>query len=371
MRLNTLSLLLATAVLTSPLHAQNWELTNITWLPDTTFDAPWDVPDPDPDPDPDPHPHSDCLCSPMFEDLTVHAPYYHTDSFVSHGIKFEVAPFQWGSGAFTTGGKVFADNAGAACGTDQDLMTNNANVKIFFPEGVASSVYWAFGEYGGNINLVINGDFRNVRDYRDLDGMVVGGVTVNVLSGGWGDDCGCVQLRGMVYELAVGGQEHWMDCLQYCCPDEHDEPNPGDNPDDQGGDDHDDHGDDNGDGQDEHGDDNGQRHDDDRNDNRDLLRKKGDVTRDGSTDVNDLMELFSKFGTEDAEADLDANGWVDVRDLIEILSGMQTQIGIPPEPEFAGGPGGSTRIEPNPSPSPMSNPTPHPSPVGIAPLPSP
>lgn len=299
MRLGTLTALLATTVLTAPMHAQGWDLTDISWLPADDFG----VFIPDPGPGWTAHPPNRCRCVPMFEDLAPHVPYYHHDVFFSHGLRFEVAPFQWTSGTFFAGGKVFADTAGAACGTGQDLLTNNANVKISFREAIVDNVYWTFGEYGGNINLVINGDFRNVQNYRDLDGMIVGGVLVNILWGGYGNDCGCIALQGPVKKLAIGGQEHWIDCLRW---------EPG----------------------------------------RSLQGER--TTPQRKNDVNDLMELVSKLGSNDANSDLDADGVVGVKDLIELLSDMPGEIDIPPEPEF-NDKASWERIEPNPSSAPLSS----------------
>ena len=152
--------------------------------------------------------------------------------------------------------------------------------------------------YGGNVNIEINGDFRNVNDYRDLDGMMVGGVLIHVLWGGYGNDCGCILLDGAVQKLAVGGQEHWMDCLRWkrgLGPH-----NPNWNP-----------------------------------------RDGGDVNRDGKADVHDLMAVLAKYGTDDSDADLDASGSVDVRDLLATLRGIAA--GPTPHPDPAG-------IAPLPSP---------------------
>jgi hypothetical protein len=154
-------------------------------------------------------------CGPMFDDLPLHSPWYVPDTFTSHGLTFDVAPFQWSSGVMYNGGKVYADNKLLACGDALDLLTNNANVHVSFPTTQSDNVSWNFGEYGGNINLMINGDYRNVDNYMDLHGNLVGGVMIHIAYGGLGNDCGRIELHGVVEKLMMGGQEHWIDCIQF------------------------------------------------------------------------------------------------------------------------------------------------------------
>jgi len=151
----------------------------------------------------------------MFDDLPLHLPWYVWDSFTSQGVVFEVAPFEWPTGVMYNGGKVYADDKLLACGDMWDLLTNNANVHVFFPTTQTENIGWNFGEYGGNINLMINGDYRNVDNYLDLHGHMVGGVMVQIMVGGAGNDCGRIELTGVVEKLMIGGQEHWIDCLNF------------------------------------------------------------------------------------------------------------------------------------------------------------
>ena len=68
-----------------------------------------------------------------------------------------------------------------------------------------------FGEYGGNINLEVNGDFANFENFLDIDGTALGGVVVSVISGGTGSDCGELMFEGTTDTLMIGGQELWID----------------------------------------------------------------------------------------------------------------------------------------------------------------
>ncbi len=67
-----------------------------------------------------------------------------------------------------------------------------------------------FGEYGGNLNLEVNGDFANLEDFADIDGATIGGTTVAVTNGHEPDQ-GTITLSGTVESFAVGGQELWID----------------------------------------------------------------------------------------------------------------------------------------------------------------
>jgi hypothetical protein len=155
-------------------------------------------------------------CEAAFEDLPLSQVYWVGDTFNTDLVPCEVKPFQWSSGTWTSSGHVLVEDWNQACGTDQELFTNNANVLFDFAAvSPIENFAFQFGEYGGNINIAINGDFRNVGDYRDLDGQVIGGVQFVVTNGGWGNDCGRVECVGMINRFAVGGQEHFIDCFEW------------------------------------------------------------------------------------------------------------------------------------------------------------
>jgi hypothetical protein len=155
-------------------------------------------------------------CEEAFEDLPPDHVYYPGDAFVTLAIPVEVLNFVLWDGTVWPNGYVLVENWNQACGNGQELFTNNANVRFKFADlSPVDELAFQFGEYGGNINVAINGDFRNVANYRDLDGLVIGGVTFNVVAGGWGNDCGRVECDGIVNDLVLGGQEHFIDCLEY------------------------------------------------------------------------------------------------------------------------------------------------------------
>ena len=76
--------------------------------------------------------------------------------------------------------------------------------------GSVTDLSFVFGEFGGNLNLEINGDFRNFEDFAEIDGDTVGGVDVSIVNG-FGDDQGTLQLSGNISSFSIGGQELWID----------------------------------------------------------------------------------------------------------------------------------------------------------------
>ena len=209
-------------------------------------------------------------CEYGYEDLTLGDVYVSGDSFMTSGILCEVLPFQDGFGGWIHGTVTVVDT-GMACATDNELWCHNEVVRHDFAAsiGTMTDVSIQFGEYGGNINVDINGDFRNVDNFIDLDGLTIGGVLVHVPYGGAGDDCGKLELTGHVKVLAIGGQECWIDCLE------------GDV----------------------------------------VTAPNGDANGDGSVNVQDLLELLTQWGQCSGSCSADFNGdqSVNVMDLLIML----------------------------------------------------
>jgi len=171
----------------------------------------------------------DCAVAPApcnqlgFEDLALGATFGNGASFATGGATLTVRPF------FTTlgpcGGSTAANqarvgNLARACGAGQELEVNNVNLDFDFG-GPVTDVVIPYGEYGGNVNLTINGDCRSVANFADLSGIIVGAVGINVIDfGPPGQGCGVIVLSGDVSDLLVGGQELFIDEVSYCnqCP---------------------------------------------------------------------------------------------------------------------------------------------------------
>ena len=156
--------------------------------------------------------------APSWEDKPVGASWVVGDTTASDGVAAEFECFQWAGGTWTCTGAAEVLSMDPGCNVGHRLVLNNINVRLDFigSVGVQSDLRLRFGEYGGNINIAVNGDFRNFDNMSDIDGAVIGGCTIDVLSGGSGNDCGTVRFIGTVDKLVIGGQEFWIDGIPDC-----------------------------------------------------------------------------------------------------------------------------------------------------------
>lgn len=150
---------------------------------------------------------------PSWEDLPVGLTGVVGDTVVSDGVSGRLDCFEWAGGTLFCGGSARIDPMSVGCNAGHRVTLNNITVALDYAGsiGPVTDPVYAFGEYGGNINVEINGDFRNFANMLDIDGTVIGGCLVQVLAGGTGNDCGLVRFNGTVDRLRVGGQEFWWD----------------------------------------------------------------------------------------------------------------------------------------------------------------
>lgn len=132
-------------------------------------------------------------------------------TFTDSGINMRTLSFQWDNGAWTNGGVAVVDALNAAGGTGLELNLNNITVAFSLGQQPASLIRLRFGEYGGNLNIKLNNDFRNFQNMQDIDGAVIGGVAVQVPTGGNGNDMGTLRLSGTIHSFSIGGQEFYID----------------------------------------------------------------------------------------------------------------------------------------------------------------
>ncbi len=183
-----------------------------TLLPDipTTPPAPPDTEPPTTTTMPAPAPAG---CA-SFEDLALGTVYVLGDTFTTNGVTVTVGEFFTGGSPFDNFTEV--DNAGLAGGSGNEMEVNNVTLNFQLPPSPAG---WSvqFGEYGGEVNLAVNGDNVGVdaADFQDWNGAVFGGVEVQA-AGGLGTADGQLLLIGPgVSVLTIGGQELWIDNV---CP---------------------------------------------------------------------------------------------------------------------------------------------------------
>lgn len=119
----------------------------------------------------------------------------------------------------TGGGNAFGDafvyNASAAFGSGRVLGFSNIGMAFHYPQPATETVF-AFAQYGGAMNLVVNGEFRWV--FGDPTTMhqkeVASGVTAEVTGGYNGSNFfGTIKLVGPVLNFSVGGAELLIDNL--------------------------------------------------------------------------------------------------------------------------------------------------------------
>ncbi|MFC1889478.1 hypothetical protein ACFL4G_06955 [Thermodesulfobacteriota bacterium] len=130
--------------------------------------------------------------------------------FNSNGVTGTTAAFQWSNLVWTTDGFAQVDNNLYSGGSLQDLWINNINVEFDW-DAALTSILLLYGEYGGNINVEVNGDFHNVQNFADLP-PVIGGAAVTVIDFGIpGNGTGELRLTGTINSFSIGGQELWID----------------------------------------------------------------------------------------------------------------------------------------------------------------
>ncbi len=151
-----------------------------------------------------------------FEDLGLGQVYNVGDTFTADNTGFAAdirgRDFRFSNGTPFSGGAAIVDNAQMAGDTGQDIAVNNILLDFSFQQPVPDGLTMDFGEFGGNLNLMINGDFRNFLDFQNVNGLNVGGTLVTVVNG-FGNDNGVLTVDGQVNSFAVGGQELWIDHL--------------------------------------------------------------------------------------------------------------------------------------------------------------
>jgi hypothetical protein len=144
-----------------------------------------------------------------FEDLSLGTAYTVTETFTASGKTVTVRSFIGSDGTSFRDGSAIVGSDGLAGGDGQEMQVDSVNLDFDFGSPLAG-LSLLFGEYGGNLNLSINGDFRNFDDFADIDDLTVGGVDVTV-SNGSGNDTGSLRFIGTVNSFFIGGQELYID----------------------------------------------------------------------------------------------------------------------------------------------------------------
>lgn len=131
--------------------------------------------------------------------------------FATPGYAFSMAQFQWSTGAWTADHSEISPSNLAGGTPPKELLVDNITPTLNFTAGV-NQVTFRFAEFGGNVNLRVNGGFVNLNDLPPLFGAVVGGANI----AGWavpvfGGYMGVMTINGNIGRFGVGGQELFID----------------------------------------------------------------------------------------------------------------------------------------------------------------
>lgn len=148
-----------------------------------------------------------------FNDLADGDTFAVGSSLVSDGVTMNVE-------SFLGDNFVRIDDQGLAGGDGLDAEINNARLSIDFASqfgGSTASVVLFFGEYGGGNGLTVNGTEQTTGDLLTLDGLIIGGATVEVLDFGAvpGGQLGRIQITGAISSFGIAGQELWVDNIRF------------------------------------------------------------------------------------------------------------------------------------------------------------
>ena len=161
----------------------------------------------------------DCV---TFDDLNPGTQYTVGNSFVSDGQLVEVEPFFFSDGTSTNSGSATVVGTNQAGGSGQEMSVSNVNLSFTLSQG-RDGLSALFADFGGNVNLRVNGVLANEADLQDLNGTSVGGVLVfvNMTTANQGK----IILQGIITDFAIGGQEFFLDTV--CLGDPVEAPVPG------------------------------------------------------------------------------------------------------------------------------------------------
>ncbi len=138
-----------------------------------------------------------------FEDLIVSTNYPNGGSFTSDGITFNVEDFNLFPSGSTNAGSTTVANPNSA-GAGNGMTMGNVNLDVVLPSGGASAAGFAYAEFGGNINLSVNGMLFNTDDFVAHDGFSNSEFSISVSNV---SNSGFVSVTGAINQFSFGGQE--------------------------------------------------------------------------------------------------------------------------------------------------------------------
>lgn len=150
-------------------------------------------------------------CCLRLNDLSAGTSYPVGASIATSNKSIIVEKFQWGNGNWTANGEAVVDDRNYPQGSGCNLNARNVNLN-FQLDYPLQKLTLKFADLGGNSNIRVNNDFKNVSRMINLNGTSVGGVGVAIDAVQQGNNWyGQIKLNGTINDFAIGGQELWID----------------------------------------------------------------------------------------------------------------------------------------------------------------
>ncbi len=170
--------------------------------------------------------HVECVGGPVcigFDSLPLGGVYTWgmLNSFEIGGVSFMPGPLHLSDQEIIEDGRILVSEETKANYTGRELHFEDASVSVF--AGCMRDISFRFGQYGGQVTLLVNGVRTTVDSFADLHGQSLGSparaISVRTLPAP-GGEIGILRIAGTVSSLEIGGENLYMDQLCYTeCPD--------------------------------------------------------------------------------------------------------------------------------------------------------
>jgi hypothetical protein len=152
-----------------------------------------------------------------FEDLDIARRFSVGDRFMASGVEITAKEFQLRDGTPIGNGFATVVEDGRAGGSGREIRVSGINLGFDFGGPAASELSLRFAHSRLDLNIEINGEFRNVDSFSDIDGQTIGGVEVSHVAGvaPGGGTQGMLTLSGTITSFAIGGRQLWIDDVTF------------------------------------------------------------------------------------------------------------------------------------------------------------
>ncbi|WP_461533880.1 hypothetical protein [Sinomicrobium sp.] len=160
----------------------------------------------------------DCEASIDFEDQTLNETFTPGVNFTASEHSVYIGDFTFGDGTSYAEDTAQIQNSISPDSTGLRLWFENTKAGFYFG-GDLSGLSLRYSDYGGNSNIVVNGELVIFKEFSEIDGTTISGVDISarIDTPSYISDLGILQLDGDIRSFAIGGQELAVDnlCVQY------------------------------------------------------------------------------------------------------------------------------------------------------------